>query len=73
MKASRAPLLLAILLLVLPVLYVGSYLALVVPDGSLPSDYRWGGETAEKIFWPLMRIDRKVRPAEWGRQLRTAP
>jgi hypothetical protein len=30
---SRAPLIIAIVLLLLPVLYVGSYLALVVPEG----------------------------------------
>lgn len=32
MKTSRPPLIVAIVLLVLPVLYVGSYLALVVPE-----------------------------------------
>jgi hypothetical protein len=34
MKPSRAPLILAIVLLLLPVLYVGSYLALVNPVGT---------------------------------------
>lgn len=33
MKTSRPPLIVAIVLLVLPVLYVASYLALVVPEG----------------------------------------
>jgi hypothetical protein len=33
MPQSRAPLIIAIALLLLPVLYVGSYLALVVPEG----------------------------------------
>ena len=33
MKKSVAPLIVAIVLLLLPVLYVGSYLALVVPGG----------------------------------------
>ena len=32
-RESRAPLIVAILLLLLPVLYVGSYLALVTPQG----------------------------------------
>lgn len=32
-SSSRTPLILAIVLLLLPVLYVGSYLALVVPGG----------------------------------------
>ncbi|WP_254509811.1 hypothetical protein [Anatilimnocola floriformis] len=35
-RESRAPLIVAIVLLVLPVLYVGSYLALVVPGGFSP-------------------------------------
>jgi hypothetical protein len=32
-RESRAPLIIAIVLLLLPVLYVGSYLALVVSEG----------------------------------------
>ncbi len=32
-RDSRTPLIVAIALLLLPVLYVGSYLALVVPEG----------------------------------------
>ncbi|WP_254507837.1 hypothetical protein [Anatilimnocola floriformis] len=32
-RESRAPLIVAIVLLLLPVVYVGSYLALVVPSG----------------------------------------
>jgi hypothetical protein len=75
---SRAPLIVAIVLLLLPVLYVGSYLALVQPRGrmyvedpglrSVPlyrSNYRIGVEVPRVIFWPLERIDRKLRPGAW--------
>jgi hypothetical protein len=71
MKKHAAPILAAILLL-LPLLYVVSYLALVKlpPDfafGSRMPDapYRIGGRWAQRIFWPLEQIDRKVRPKAW--------
>jgi len=82
---SAAPILAAVLLL-LPVLYVGSYLALVTPGkvrftkavnvgastyqgGVFYETYRYGGTWAERVFWPLEQIDRKVRPEawEWGK------
>jgi len=75
---SRTPLIVAIVLLLLPVLYVGSYLALVVPAGvqhpgptqafSTPvifDNYRCGGSWSDRLFWPLEQIDRKVRPGAW--------
>ena len=74
MKTSRAPLNTAIVLLFLPVLYVGSYYVLVVPDGSwraiisstYPTPrYRIGGVWSERIFWPLEQLDRWVRPGAW--------
>ncbi|QDU30820.1 hypothetical protein ETAA8_59690 [Anatilimnocola aggregata] len=72
---NRAPLIVAIVLLILPVLYVGSYLALVLPDGErfelanslqyLPT-YRFGTASwAWRVYWPLERIDRRVRPEAW--------
>jgi hypothetical protein len=73
-RDSRAPLIVAIVLLLLPLLYVGSYLAMVVPSGDggiripgLAGDeyYRFGGERAAWYFWPLEQIDRKVRPGAW--------
>jgi hypothetical protein len=81
MKTSRAPLILAIILLLLPVLYIGSYLALVIPGGevvvpaavTLPfphpvtRTYKLGGEWAEAVFWPLEQIDRMIRPSAWER------
>jgi hypothetical protein len=77
-RDSRAPLIIAIVLLVLPVLYVGSYLALVTPNGRVvfyvvgPNTsrgelvhYRWGDDDPSRFFWPLEQIDRKLRPSVW--------
>lgn len=77
-RESRAPLIVAIVLLLLPVLYVGSYLALVRPYCVVTGyeqtgrymnvdaiHYRWGGERAAAVFWPLEQIDRKMRPGAW--------
>jgi hypothetical protein len=74
---SIAPIIAAILLL-LPVLYVGSYLALVVPRGNnvvverSPSlavwgerHYRLASEWVPRFYWPLEQIDRRLRPAAW--------
>lgn len=69
----RAPLILAILVLLLPVLYVGAYFALVKPMGQnwedpfydAGLDYRWGGKTAAAIFWPIEQADRQLRPGYW--------
>lgn len=75
---NRAPLIAAIVLLVLPVPYVGIYLALVVPGGCLningslnmsatihPPTYRVGGAWAKAAFWPLEQLDQKLRPKAW--------
>jgi hypothetical protein len=76
---SRATPLVVALLLILPlILYVGSYLALVVPEGFIVQKqaggftfhvslhYRWGGEsTAPRVFWPLEQLDRTLRPGRW--------
>jgi hypothetical protein len=71
------PLLTALLLLA-PVLYLGSYFALVVPGGQ-PMDfnpehgyysrigyYRVGGKETELLFSPLEKIDRRLRPERWN-------
>lgn len=72
---NRVPLIAAIILLLLPVLYVASYLVLVWPDGERVefadsrSDFptyrfgahAWGGT----VYWPLEQIDRKARPGAW--------
>jgi hypothetical protein len=75
MKKHAAPIIAAILLL-LPVLYVGSYWVLVEPAGIQVSlgkptltkqvHYRIGTHLwAETFYWPLERIDRQVRPRAW--------
>jgi hypothetical protein len=64
-------------MLLLPVLYVGSYFAMVVPGpGTLTmtssgecqdlASYRFCSEYSRKLFWPLEQIDRKIRPVVWG-------
>jgi hypothetical protein len=73
---NRAPLIVAIVLLLLPVMYVGSYLALVWPDaeryeqagGIIPlvPCYRYGCDGwGWEVYWPLERIDRAIRPEAW--------
>ena len=77
---NRTPLILAIVLLLLPVLYVGSYLALVIPGGRLVvpdpsvrqtaqpiyvSRYRADGRWLARFFWPLAQIDQRIRPDSW--------
>ena len=78
MKESRAPLMIAIVLLVLPLLYVGSYLIavrsakeaaavnLLVLKGESPEYYRFGGEWSPRIYRPLEWIDRRLRPGLWA-------
>ncbi|MCI0358686.1 MAG: hypothetical protein L0211_09405 [Planctomycetaceae bacterium] len=65
-----APLLIAITLLVLPMLYVASYAALVDTSGKwvmgddgicYVRQYRYGGKAAEVVYWPLRQIDRQLR------------
>lgn len=74
---NRAPLFVAVFVLLLPLLYVASYLALVVPSGwfvanTTPSQaapnqfhYRCGGTIADRMFWPLEKVDRWCRPNAW--------
>ncbi len=64
-KRSFVPVAVAIVLLLLPVAYVGSYLALVEHGSALP--YR--SEAERTFFWPLEQIDRKLRPDAWGQCL----
>ena len=73
---SFAPIIAAVLLL-LPMLYVGSYLALVTPGGTpfviAPkgqpvtawANYRAYPDVSAVVFWPLEQIDRRVRPDAW--------
>jgi hypothetical protein len=73
-SCSLAPILVAVLLL-LPVLYLGSYIALVDPyvDSDRPIasfvggnyNYRYGGRMTPRFFWPIEQIDRQLRPHMW--------
>lgn len=81
----------AIVLLLLPVLYVGSYAGLVVPKGIWIGNtywvdeaevtnatahyifYRWGGNYAATIFWPLEQLDRRTRPESWPHAFHPKP
>ncbi len=76
-RDSRAPLIIGIVLLLLPVLYLGSYLVLVTPKGywlsvpradglhGFPVHYWRIDPRAGVVFWPLEQIDRKLRPEAW--------
>lgn len=77
---KNTPLIVAIVHLLLPVLYVGSYLALVNPDygaqvwdwsgGTYENNYpRCGTYSAytEMLFWPLEQADRRLLPDRWKR------
>ena len=82
MKRHAAPILAATFLLLIPLLYVASYCALVVPGGDVwnpdpelraqgvwtptGSNYKLGGIMANRFFWPLEQIDRLIRPRAWG-------
>ncbi|WP_254512825.1 hypothetical protein [Anatilimnocola floriformis] len=78
MKESRAPLVIAVVLLLLPVLYVGSYcvalrsssqmvgLNALLPKGASPDYYRFGGVWSKRVYWPLEWVDRRLRPKAWA-------
>lgn len=63
-------------LALLPVLYLGSYWLLVRPFAIMISrgpgtgsydvrHYRYGGDYAETVYWPLEQFDRRIRPGQW--------
>jgi hypothetical protein len=75
-KQSFAPVIMAAVLLLLPLLYVASYLVLVnrrapvaVSHASPPtytvSHYRCGGTWAAGLYWPLEQVDRRLQPDKW--------
>ena len=61
---SRAPLIVGIVLLLMPLLYVVSYFALATPFFGFAA-YRYGGPVSAHVYWPLEQVDRTVRP--WAR------
>ncbi|WP_425613633.1 hypothetical protein NA78x_003468 [Anatilimnocola sp. NA78] len=66
MMTNRAPLIIAIVLLLLPVLYVVSYLAIMTTEPDPFLAYHQASKTypgmVQRIFWPLEIIDRQFRP-----------
>jgi hypothetical protein len=55
-------------------LYLGSYLLFVRPGGYVTisrtgepylANYAVGGDVAARVFWPLERLDRRIRPNPW--------
>lgn len=71
---SRGPLIAAIVLLLL-MLYLGSYAAMVLPPGQdhrhtirvlNKSNYRFGGRVSPRLYWPLEQVDRQLRPMAWA-------
>lgn len=59
-------------LVLLAAIYVGAYLALLepwtfyTPAGSERiAGFRFGGEAAKVIFWPLTQLDMLLRPEYW--------
>jgi hypothetical protein len=75
-RPSTAAPILAVLAIALPLAYAGSYLALVdirvvrVIDSGVEFEgqflrYRFGGELAESVFYPLNQVDRWLRPEKW--------
>jgi len=72
---NRTPLILATALLMLPLLYVGSYFALLDfccgveqrGDYDVITNYRAAPRACEAVFWPLEKIDRTLRPEAWSR------
>ncbi len=75
-REASMRIILAAILLLLPVLYVGIYLGSLKPP---PKDfnemldrrdgnYRWQGLWPFVVFWPLEQIDRKIRPGVWGEE-----
>ncbi len=58
----------AVLLLLPPALYVGSYCLLaesVYTKFGRGASYRYGGNVAEAFYKPLELADRRLRPREW--------
>lgn len=79
-KCPTAAIIFVAILLALPVIYFGSYYALLVKTTavfttkvmnvrvvSLPN-YRAGGEAAKSFFGPAYHIDRAIRPSYWQDQ-----
>ena len=66
-RLSAGPQIIAVAVLLLPLLYVGSYLALLQTEY-----FGWGGNWASHFYSPLVQIDRKMRSEAWESPLEKA-
>jgi hypothetical protein len=64
-RSNLMPLMVALLLLTLPILYLGTYLALIDPGFGKVHPYRLGSGYSSAVFWPLEQLDRRIRPDAW--------
>jgi hypothetical protein len=69
-RSLGAPLIAAFVIIALPpALYVLGYWWLAeygyLQSGVRVASYRWGGVAAERIFWPLEYVDRRLHPDRW--------
>ncbi len=71
-RSFTVPIVVALVLLLLPSLYVGVYYAMVDYEATISlgrvewtPTYSLGGDTAKVVFSPVHWIDRKVRPDYW--------
>jgi hypothetical protein len=73
-RTSSAGIGLAIAFLLLPLLYIGSYLVLVEPltvDGRQVYRPAWdehSNDQYSRLYWPLEKTDGMVRPATWDKR-----
>lgn len=72
MNGKRLTVLLAAIAVCVPVLYIGTYAALVTRDEAFiepfcpySETYRLGGDAARLSFAPLNYVDRRIRPVYW--------
>ena len=49
----------------LPCLYVGGYLAVLLPDPLSGATYRYKSRICETFFRPAHWFDRRIRPSYW--------
>ena len=76
-SVARTVVLLLSLVLILITAYLGSYCALVVPQGRMSTytaDFEYIGpavhyklqpDLCSRVFWPLGQLDRKAWPGRW--------
>src|SRR5688572_25554589 len=76
-RTNFAAMFIGIVVLLLPVVYVGAYLVALRPGristnhfiDQLPPEaffpYRWRNPLVGRVFWPLEKVDRQLRTSKW--------